>query len=83
MENKAMERKLRKLECVDVRVVGRATDDPNVFVLNSFASGVDYADVKTERWIWSIGEEKGTGVIRAATDGRFYQNDQYECLWLR
>lgn len=81
--NKRMEEKLRKLECMDVRVIGRTTDDPDVFVLSSYVSGVDYADAQTERWIWSIGEEKGTGVIRASTDGRYYQNPKYECLWLR
>jgi hypothetical protein len=81
MINKAMERKIQAGECLDIasyRVPGTGT-----YLLPSFEEGKDYADAVREEWIWSIGRERETGHIIASTDTRFYQNPQYECLFLR
>lgn len=56
---------------------------PTVFVLSRFVDGKDYCDAESESWIWSIGKSKKTGVIFASTDTRFYQNDDFESLFLR
>lgn len=45
--------------------------------------GVDFCDSSTESWIWSIGQNKKTGQVLASLDTCFYQNPEYECLWLR
>ncbi len=84
MDNKAMERMLQDCECVDVNAIGKQTDTPGVFELNHFpGDDMDYSDAKTESWIWSIGRHVDSGQILASTDARFYQNGEYECLWLR
>lgn len=43
----------------------------------------DFCAADTEQWIWSIGRNLRSGEIRAAHDARYYQNPDYECLWLR
>jgi len=48
-----------------------------------FKEGKDYCDGKRERWIWSIGRRKSDGTILASCTDEFYQNAEYECLWLR
>jgi len=81
MQNKAMERKLQNGDAVDVS--GFARDKDGNYVLPDYADGIDYADKQREDWIRSIGRRRSDGVILAATDTRFYQNDAFECLWLR
>lgn len=82
MKNLRMCEKLDLGECIDVNQIGRAAG-PGVFVLSSYEGGVDYCDAANDQWIWSIGKDILTGEILAATDTRFYQHPQYECLWLR
>lgn len=88
MLNLAMARKLAAGEALDVRAIGHpVAGQPGLYVLDRFADGKDYCDADTEEWIWSIGRSLGPGeprgVIYAATDGQFYQNPTFECLWLR
>lgn len=82
MVNRAMERMLADREAVDVRRIGEKIG-PDVYVLREYEDGVDYCDAVDEVWIWSIGRERATGRILAATDGRYYLNPSFECLWLR
>lgn len=63
----------------------------------SWESGrVDFADITTEQWIWSIGRALKTFRIKgdvdylvhkdqvlASTSTSFYQNEYFDCLWLR
>jgi len=70
-------------EALDVRTIGETTCDDGVYRLRSFTEGVDYCDLTTGRWIWSIGRHKATGEICASIDTRFYGNDEWECVWLR
>jgi len=70
-------------EALDVRTVGEVTDVEGVYRLHAFSEGVDYCDVVTGRWIWSIGRNKATGEILAAVDTRFYGAPEFECVWLR
>lgn len=53
------------------------------YVIDKFIDGVDYCVLNTEQWIWSIGRRKKDGVILACTKSTFYQNSEYECIWLR
>ena len=53
------------------------------YVLDAFAEDIDYCDAKREMWVWSIGRRKSDGVILASMDTVFYQNDAFDCLWLR
>jgi hypothetical protein len=80
--NRRMREKLNKGEAIDVSMFptyGGAFVLPEGF----FKEDVDYCDAKNERWIWSIGRRKSDGVVLASYTGEFYQNDLYECLWLR
>jgi hypothetical protein len=87
MRNRAMARKLAQDKCVDVskrgKLVEGTEEKPLVFELSDFDDDTDYAHVPTETWMWSVGKNLETGQILAATDGRFYQNPAYTCLWLR
>lgn len=80
--NAAMERKMNAGELVDVRNVGIQIS-PGVYELRGYIEEMDYADLETEAWIWSIGRRKIDGKIFAACDTRYYLNPEFECLWLR
>lgn len=55
-----------------------------LYKLRRFVEGRDYCDPNAEAWIWSIGRNRMTGEIFASTFGSsFYQDDDYECLFLR
>ena len=69
-------------ECLDVREIG-VEIAPGLYELKRFTDDADYRDSQTDKWIWSIGERNSDGKIFAATDSRFYLNDDYKCLWLR
>lgn len=83
MLNIRMEEMLAKGECLDVGELGRPNEDASEYVLDGYVDNRDYCERQTERWIWSIGKSHATGEIRAAFDARFYENPEYECLWLR
>lgn len=88
MRNKAMERKMEAGAVLNVRVMatkietsvdGRAT----LYTIPRYVDDIDYCDAETEAWIWSIGKSYLTGAIIASTDARYYQNPDFDCLWLR
>ncbi len=84
MRNLAMARKLITGEALDVRAIGKPLPGgPGLYVLDRYVDGKDYCDASEEAWIWSIGRSLADGRILAATDARFYQHPDYECLWLR
>lgn len=68
-------------EIIDVSKFPRMDDGS--FLLPIFMDDVDYCVANTDEWIWSIGKHKLSGRIFAAKDARFYQNPNYDCLWLR
>ena len=82
MDNQAMQRKLDSGKAVDVSGF-EVTITDGVYALPDYAEGMDYCDALKEQWIYSIGKSLATGDIFAATDTRYYQNKEYECLWLR
>lgn len=82
MINLRMAEKLKQEKCIDVLTIGKEIES-GLYELNDFEEDVDYCDAKKELWIWSIGKRYSDNKIYAATDGRFYQNKNYECLWLR
>lgn len=82
MMNKAMQRKLRSGDCLDVRKVGEEIA-PGIYQLREFQELADYCDAEKEAWIWSIGRHDKTGIIYASLDARFYQHPEVTCLFLR
>ena len=82
MENLAMQRKLQ--EGIALSVLTEGVELPSgMYELRRFVQDVDYCDPKKERWIWSIGRRFSDGKILAATDARFYNNPNFDCLFLR
>ncbi len=76
-----MEEKLQKGEAIDLaRNPKLANGD---YVLKSFVPDKDYCDSKEEAWIWSIGRNIYTKEIIASTSGKFYENPEYDCLFVR
>ena len=82
MINKAMESKLRRGHALSVLKEGARVDSSS-YLLRRFVEGKDYCDPVRELWIWSIGRNVFDGRIMAATDARYYQDPNWECLFLR
>jgi len=80
LHNRAMARKLAGGTAVDLSKARRVG---TFYVVENYVEGVDYCDAGSEQWIWSIGRNKATGEILASTTTMLYQNEAYECLWLR
>lgn len=85
-----MERKIYSGECVCVDLIGKEVSNEfsgygRVYELNDVTDilDCDFCIKKDEQWIWSIGKDLKTNKIFASTTPNFYQNDDYECLWLR
>ena len=81
---KTRKRKLENEECIDIAKC--RTNAAGIVQYNLggiFHEDVDYCDAEREEWIWSIGKHNKTGEYHAATDTRFYQHTQYECVFLR
>jgi hypothetical protein len=53
------------------------------YIITTFVDDSDYCDAEKEEWIWSIGQHKTHKFILASTSSKFYQNPDYDCLWLR
>ena len=84
MINLRMQERLESGEALDVNKIGKQHPSMDrVWILNRFIEDVDYCDAETECWIWSIGRHRETGEIHASTSNQFYQNPDYECLFLR
>ena len=80
MTNLAMQRKLNNGGAIDLKDAPRWN---KWYILDRFIDDIDYCDSSTDAWIWSIGKRKLDGMIFASTTTEFYQNPQFECLWLR
>jgi hypothetical protein len=80
MRNKRMEEKIQNGEALDLSSNER---EGRYYVLKEVVDGMDYCDAVRECWIWSIGRRNSDGKILADTTGVFYQNPDFECLWLR
>lgn len=76
-----MREKVSKYEAIDISDKPKNKDGD--YILNTFIEDKDYCDIKEEFWIWSIGEHIITGEILASTSNKFYQNPDYNCLFLR
>ena len=91
MINKAMERKIAFGDAIDLKDCKRIPADGMIegntknpyYILDRFEDDMDYCDSTLENWIWSIGKRKSDGLILASTTADFYQNDDFECLFLR
>jgi hypothetical protein len=76
-----MEEMIQSGEAIDLSNNKRTEDGD--YILDEFVDGSDYCDAKREVWIWSIGQHVQTGQIIASTATYFYQNPNYNCLFLR
>jgi len=82
MENLAMQRALQTGDALSVLTEGIELPS-GMYQLRRFIEGKDYCDPKRERWIWSIGKRYSDNAILAATDSRFYNDRNHDCLFLR
>lgn len=86
MVNRAMSRMLAVGEAVDLYSEGKlvlgTVGSPTIFQIEQFRDGIDYCYSISEQWVHSIGKGKD-GRIFVAFDNRFYQNPDFECLFLR
>lgn len=82
-KNVRMREKVEKNEAIDLKNNRRTSE--GYYILESFDPGdeMDYCDTSTDSWIWSIGQRYSDGVILASTSNVFYQNPDYNCLFLR
>ena len=53
------------------------------YVLDTFIDGMDYCNLETEQWIWSIGLRKTDGKILASHTTDMDRLRGYKCLFLR
>jgi hypothetical protein len=81
MLNKAMARKLRKGDAVDIS--NCPTTKEGYYMLDDFFEDKDYCDAVKEVWILSIGVNYATGQVLASTSSNLYQNPEFECIFLR
>jgi hypothetical protein len=80
--NQAMAQKLKIGVALNVLIEGKEVK-PGLYQLKRFIEGVDYCDPTKDRWIWSIGRNVFDGQIFASSDARFYEDPNWECLYLR
>lgn len=86
-----MERKIARGDAIDIKDCERLPADGTFegnnknpyYILKSFEDDMDYCDSTLENWIWSIGRRKSDGLILASTTADLYQNDEFDCLFLR
>ncbi len=81
MPNLRMREKIANGEAIDLSKNQQTPE--GYYILDDFEDGSDYCNLETESWIWSIGRHLVTGQILAAHNTVFYQNPDYECLFLR
>lgn len=82
MTNKAMAEKLSTHAALSVLEEGEAIGG-GLYKLKRFVDDRDYCDPQLEAWIWSIGRNRVTGEIFASTNSGLYQDESWECLFLR
>jgi len=82
VNNREMEQMLKHGRALSVLAEGKQVDSSS-YQLRRFVEGRDYCDPVRELWIWSIGRNVFDGRIMAATDSRYYQHPNWECLFLR
>lgn len=81
MKNLWMKDALEKGQIIDVRQVGVELGD-GVFKINEFIPSTTYVDSQNEEFLFSIGRDRETGEIFGAYDTRFYNDPDYETLYL-
>lgn len=79
--NRRMNEKVLSGEAIDISGCERNADGD--YILKEFIEGKDYCNNFHQVWIWSIGKHYETGQILASHGNKFYQNPEYECLFLR
>ncbi len=78
--NYAMQKKVADGDAIDL---SNAKREGGHYIIDRVVPDKDYCDTASEAWMWSIGRRKSDGVLLASTTAMFYQNDNFECVWLR
>lgn len=81
VKNLAMVRSIAVQEAIDLSSC--KVNEHGDRLMSFFVDGKDYCILETEQWIWSIGRHIVSGQIVASTSTKFYDNPNYDCLWLR
>jgi hypothetical protein len=81
IKNLWMKNALMVGDAIDVRTTGVEVED-GVFKLNEFVPGIKYVDSENEQFIQSIGKDRSSGEMLASLDTRFYEDPEYECVYL-
>ena len=79
--NRAMLEKVKNGDAIDLSK--NEKNKNGRYILKRFVEDMDYCDLMTGEWIWSIGKHLTTGEILASTDTEFYMHPDYVCLFLR
>jgi len=89
MLNKAIERKLKDKEAIDLSGYPRTKEGDYELgfddhgKISDMIEGKDLCDAKTEQWIWSVGCHFKSRRVVASTTNKFYMDPNWECIWLR
>lgn len=85
MTNRRMAEKIDRGEAISLHGCDRTLEGDYIVPPNLWrdGDGTDYCDRDSEQWIWSIGRHHVTGQIVASTGTKYYENPDYECLFLR
>jgi hypothetical protein len=82
VKNPIVRKNLSSGNLIDVNDIGYEVEN-GVFKLNRFVKDANYFDSKNNKNIFSIGKSLSTGEIFASHDTRYYNNDDYDTLYLR
>lgn len=82
LNNRAMARKLVKGDARDLKDCPRTEEGDYIVSWFDEDAVLDYCDSSKEAWMWSVGEFPD-GRVLASTSGKFYQNPECRCVWLR
>lgn len=82
VQNPIVRKNLNSGNLIDVNDIGYEVEN-GVFKLNKFIKDSNYFDSVNNRNIFSIGRSLSTGEIFASYDTRYYNNDDYDTLYLR
>lgn len=81
--NYRMHEKVDSGEAIDLSSKLKTAEGDYILSEEDFVEGMDYCDLSKEQWIWSIGRNLKDDYVYASTSTKYYDNPDYECLWLR
>lgn len=85
MQNRRMAEKLEKGEAVSIHHCEKDSNGDYILSEGLWLENddMDFCNMVTEEWIWSIGKRNSDGTILASTSAKFYENPSFTCVFLR